>query len=266
MQLSPHVYLVGSEQFALSHPLDCNCFLIDGGSALALVDAGLGLGVDDILANIAAHGLDMTRLTQILITHAHFGHWGGALALRERTGAQIWVSSLGAQAMADISDDTGIRLNIAHGRYPQGFVPQPCPPDHVFQDGQTIQVGDIAVTAILVQGHTKDSTCFLFEDAGRHALCTGDVVFYAGKLGLLNLDGFSLDDYRRDLPKLSSLDVDMLLPGHGVFTVRRGQRHIRRALDKLGDFVMPETFFETNELMWDRDYLRLMSADQEGSS
>lgn len=261
MQISPHVYLVGSEQFALSHPLDCNCFLIDGGSELALVDAGLGLGVDDILANIAAHNFDPQRLTHTLITHAHAGHWGGAVALRERTGAKVWVSALGAAAMTDIRNDAGINLNILHSRYPPGFVPQPCPPDGVFEDGQTIQLGEIAVKAILVQGHTKDSTCFLFEDGGQRALCTGDVVFYAGKLGLLNLEGFSLDDYRRDMQKLRTLNVDMLLPGHGVFPLRRGQRHIQRALDKLGDFVMPETFFETNEMTWDRDYLRRMTAE-----
>ena len=58
MQISEHIYLVGSEQFGLSHPLDCSCYLIDGGSAVALIDAGLGLGVDDIIANIAAAGFD----------------------------------------------------------------------------------------------------------------------------------------------------------------------------------------------------------------
>jgi glyoxylase-like metal-dependent hydrolase (beta-lactamase superfamily II) len=99
----------------------------------------------------------------------------------------------------------------------------------------------------------------LLNDGSKRALFTGDVVFYGGKLGLLNLEGFSLDDYRRDIHKLANLDVDMLLPGHGVFTVRRGQNHIKRAIYKLSDFVMPETFFETNEFMWDRDYLRLMS-------
>ena len=36
MRIGEHLYLVGSEQFGLSHPLDSNCYLIDGGSALAL--------------------------------------------------------------------------------------------------------------------------------------------------------------------------------------------------------------------------------------
>ena len=87
MKISPHVHLIGSEQFALSHPLDCNCYLLDGGSELGLVDTGLGWGVDDILANLTAAGFRPESLTQILITHAHIGHWGGAQELRARTGA-----------------------------------------------------------------------------------------------------------------------------------------------------------------------------------
>jgi glyoxylase-like metal-dependent hydrolase (beta-lactamase superfamily II) len=259
MQISEHIYLVGSEQFGLSHPLDCSCYLIDGGSALALVDAGLGLGVDDIIANIAAAGFDPQALTHILITHAHAGHWGGALELRRRAGAQVWVHELGATSMVNSADDPGIQLNIKFNRYPPGFVPLPCPPDRTFSDGDAITIGSLDLRVILVQGHTKDSVCYLLNDGSKRALFTGDVVFYGGKLGLLNLEGFSLDDYRRDIHKLADLDVDLLLPGHGVFTVRRGQNHIKRAIYKLSDFVMPETFFETNEFMWDRDYLRLMS-------
>lgn len=259
MRISEHVYLVGSEQFGLSHPLDCSCYLIDGGSALGLVDTGLGLGVDDILANVRADGFDPQAITHILITHAHAGHWGGAPEIRERTGAQVWAHTLGGAAMVNIADDPGIQLNIQHKRYPSGFEPTPCPPDRVFQDADTITIGDLTVRTLLVQGHTKDSVCLLFEDEGKRGLFTGDVVFYGGKLGLLNLDGFSMDDYRRDIHKLADLNVDMLLPGHGVFIVRRGQNHIKRAISKLSDFVMPETFFETNEFMWDREYLSIMS-------
>jgi glyoxylase-like metal-dependent hydrolase (beta-lactamase superfamily II) len=103
----------------------------------------------------------------------------------------------------------------------------------------------------------------VFEDEGRRGMFTGDVLFYGGRLGLINLAGCSLDDYRRDLPKLADLRVDMLLPGHGVFVLRRGQKHIERALAKLSDFVMPETFFEENEFMWSREYLRMMAEPED---
>lgn len=262
MRISERVYLVGSEQFGLSHPLDCSCYLLDGGSGLALIDAGLGLGVDDIITNIRSAGFQPEQLTDILITHAHAGHWGGAHDIRRLTKARIWVHELGADAMADITNDRGIQLNMLHQRYPAGFTPSAVAADRTFRDGDIIRVGNLEIRAILVQGHTKDSTCFQFRDGDKTGLITGDVVFYGGRLGLLNLDGFSMDDYRRDIQKLAGLGVDMLLPGHGVFMLRRGQIHIDRAIEKLGDFVMPETFFETNELMWSKDYLHRMSGGQ----
>jgi hypothetical protein len=53
---------------------------------------------------------------------------------------------------------------------------------------------------------------------------------------------------------LADLRIDMLLPGHSVFVLRDGQKHINRALRKLADFVLPDMFFETNEFMWQSDY------------
>jgi glyoxylase-like metal-dependent hydrolase (beta-lactamase superfamily II) len=259
MRISEHLYLVGSEQFGLSHPLDCNCYLIDGGSALGIVDAGLGLGIDDILDNIVAAGFDPQKLTHIIITHSHFGHWGGASELRERTRAQVWAPVGAAPRMSAVDGDPGIALNIKFGRYPAGFVPHICPPDCTFDDGDVIHIGKVELKAILVQGHTDDSMCLLFQDGDKRGLFTGDVVFYGGKLGILNLSGFSLDNYRRDIRKLADLNIDMMLPGHSVFVLRRGQNHIKHAVFKLSDFVMPETFFETNEFMWERNYLRTMT-------
>ena len=46
----------------------------------------------------------------------------------------------------------------------------------------------------------------------------------------------------------------MLFPGHSVFILKNGQKHIDRALRKLADFVLPDTFFEGNEFMWEQDY------------
>ena len=42
MQICNKLNLVGSEQFGLSHLLDCNCYLIDYGDGLVLIDAGIG--------------------------------------------------------------------------------------------------------------------------------------------------------------------------------------------------------------------------------
>lgn len=260
MRINEVVCLAGSEQFGLSHPMDCNCYLIDGGSELALIDAGLGLGVDDILANVARLGLDLDRLRHILITHSHIGHWGGADLIRAKTGAQVWAHALAAPLMADIANDPGVRTNLRFGRYPSGYSPEPCRVDSTFVDGDRLAVGNLFVEVIHTRGHTADSCCLLVESDGVRSVFTGDTVFYGGKLGILNLEGCVLAEYRADIGKLGGLKADNLFPGHGVFVLRRGQRHLDRAIYKLSDFVLPESFFEVNELMWDKDYLKIMGA------
>jgi glyoxylase-like metal-dependent hydrolase (beta-lactamase superfamily II) len=254
MQISEKLYLVGSEQFAISHLLDCNCYLLDCDGGLVLVDTGLGFGVDDIAQNIVNCGFRLQDVSHILITHAHLGHWGGAARLRDLTGAEVWAPAAARYWMEHPDEDHTIHQNLEHGRWPADLDLRTCSPDHVLGDGDTVHVGRRELRAIVVQGHTKDSTCFLWEFGGRSALITGDVVFYSGTIGLINAEGSSLDDYRRDMPKLGDLGIDMLLPGHSVFMLRNGQKHIDRAIRRLTDFVLPEMFFETNEFMWQSDY------------
>lgn len=259
MQITDTIYLVGSEQFALSHLLDCNCYLVDYGDGIALIDTGLGLGVDEILKNIRLHGFDPSALTHILITHTHLGHWGGAPKLREITAAKIWIPAAGRYWLEHVDEDLTIQQNLKFGRWPRDLAPKPCSPDHVFGDGDRIQLGSTSLETIVVQGHTKDSTCFLWESDDCRALFTGDVIFYGGTIGLINAEGSSLDDYRRDMRKLEGLEIDALLPGHSVFVLRNGQKHIDRAVRKLADFVLPEMFFEANEFMWQSDYAASLS-------
>jgi hydroxyacylglutathione hydrolase len=261
MQISKQLYLAGSEQFAISHLLDCNCYLLDSGKGLALIDTGLGLGVDDIAQNIIESGFKLSDVSHILITHAHLGHWGGAAKLRELTGAQIWAPADAKYWMEHPEEDGTIIQNLERGRWPADLDYRSCRPDHVFGDGDSIRIGNDEIRAIVVQGHTKDSTCFLWETEGRRALFTGDVVFYGGTIGLINASGSSLDDYRRDMQKLGNLNIDMLLAGHSVFVLRNGQKHIDRAIRKLSDFVLPDMFFETNEFMWQGDYAASLAAE-----
>ena len=131
----------------------------------------------------------------------------------KETGAEVWAPAQRQSYMINPEEEPGIRLNYKFGRYPPGFKVQACPPDHTFCDGDRVVVGNIELQLLTVQGHTKDSTCFFFEVDGRRALLTGDVVFYGGRLGIQNLEGFSFDDYRRDIHKLADLEIDMLFAG-----------------------------------------------------
>ena len=75
-------------------------------------------------------------------------------------------------------------------------------------------------------------------DAGR-ALFAGDIVFAAGIIGLINYPGSDLTRYRDNIGRLGGLGIDALLPGHLLFTLGNGQRHIDLAIERLtnGGFV-----------------------------
>jgi len=259
MQIGEKLYLVGAEEYGLSHPLDCNCYLIDGGDELALVDNGTGMGGDDIIQNIKSHGFHPEKVRHLLVTHVHLGHWGASAELKERCGgATVWAPEPWAYLMTELDKDHSITLNFQAERYPKDFKPVPCKPDETFGDGARVKVGDIEIEMIHTRGHTEDGMCMLFEIDGKRHLCSGDTVFYGGKIGLVNAPGCNLEQYRTDIRKLSDLGVDKLLPGHGVFVLRDGQTHIDRAIYKLSDMPLPETFFEQNQFLWATDYRKWM--------
>src|SRR5712692_9225671 len=67
-------------------PLQCNCSVIGDESTLEAMVIDPGDDIEDVLALIRKHNL---QVKQIVITHAHIDHVGGAMKLRAATGAPI---------------------------------------------------------------------------------------------------------------------------------------------------------------------------------
>ncbi len=67
-------------------PLQCNCSVIGDETTREAMVIDPGDDIDDILALIRKHNL---QVKQIVITHAHIDHVGGAMKLRAATGAPI---------------------------------------------------------------------------------------------------------------------------------------------------------------------------------
>ena len=223
MRLAPGVHLVGSGEIGLSDPWDAHVYLLDGGEELALVDAGCGQrdSIDRILINVVADGLDPARITRLLVTHWHPDHAGGAAGLRQRLGLSVH-----APAAEQATIEAGAEA-----------LP-PCPVDVPLAHEAEISVGTLRVRAIQVPGHSPGSICYLLDLPSGRALFTGDVVFMNGVLGLLNHPDSHLEQYRESFHRLLGLEIDLLLPGHMLFFVRGGQRHLDRAAEALkGGFV-----------------------------
>jgi glyoxylase-like metal-dependent hydrolase (beta-lactamase superfamily II) len=243
VKLTRHIALVGSSRFGLSSPYDCSVYAIDTEDGVVLIDVGCGLEPELIEANLRNDGFDPARITTIVLTHAHADHAGGSLVWKERTGCRL-VAPQGSRPALEGIEDTSSVLEAAKraGVYPTDYVFPPVSVDVSIGDGETLAFGNCQLHAIQVAGHTPHHTCYWTDLDGQRVLFSGDAVFYSGSLLLLNVPGCSMDDYRRDIEKLAGLDVDILLPGHGIFVMRFGQDHLNRAIDALHQMGMPANF------------------------
>jgi len=240
MKIAEDIYLVGSGQIRLSHFKDCHVYLIDGGEELALIDAGVGLETELILNNIRDEGFNEKEIKYLFVTHCHADHAGGCKEIRERTDCKI-VATEPTCRLLDSGTDEELGLNVAKRSriYPEDYVFKHCKADMAIRDWGTIKVGKYQLQAILVPGHSSDSTCYLMDKGDYRILFSSDVVFYWGTIGLGNWFGSSLESYRRNIGKLSNLSIDALLPGHFIWTLKDGQKHIDRAIENLKSAWVP---------------------------
>jgi len=240
LRITPSIYMVGSGQVGISHPMDCHVYLLDAGSELVLVDAGVGLDTDRLLRNVRDEGHDERRITHLLLTHSHSDHAGGARAIRERTGARLFCSEYEGRLLAEGSDEElGLDRARRSGIYPPDYVYAHIEPDVILRHGHEICVGDLTISVLEVAGHSPGSLCYLVQQEGRRMLYSADTVFHGGTIGLGNWAGSSLADYRASIGRLAGLGVEALFPGHYLWTLEGGQAHLDAAIENLAQAWVP---------------------------
>src|SRR5580765_4300335 len=115
MHVADRIHLVGSGSygFSLSDPYDCHIYLIDGGSELALIDVGAGMGAAEVIKNVRLDGFDPARIRHIFCTHAHGDHAGGAARLRALLPDASVSMSREAAGYIRVGDEVGTSIGVA---------------------------------------------------------------------------------------------------------------------------------------------------------
>jgi glyoxylase-like metal-dependent hydrolase (beta-lactamase superfamily II) len=192
-------------------PLACNCTILGDeatGEAI-IIDPGDEIG--RIHRRISELGL---KLKQILVTHAHIDHVGGALRLKRLTGAPILLNENDLPLLNMMSQQAGW-LGIA--------TPETAPPDENLADGMVVGLEDYPAQVIHTPGHTQGSVCLHF--APLKLLVAGDTLFQ-GSIGRTDLPGGNSDQIIDSInEKLLRLpDETRVLAGHGPATTIGDER------------------------------------------
>ena len=246
MKITDSIYLVGSGQAGcmISNVSDCHVYLVESTAGLILIDAGVGLETERIVANIEKDNLDPNGIAHLFLTHSHADHAGGAKNLKDRFGCSVHVSQAEAHLLRE-SDlmDQGLDIAIVDGIYPADYRFTNCDPDVEVSDGDTFTIGEWTIRAYHTPGHSTGSICYLFTTGERRLLFSGDVVVHGGKLMFLNCEGSVMADMRASMPKLGGLNIGELYPGHGCWVCARGQEHIDKAIEALRHLGPPPNAF-----------------------
>jgi hydroxyacylglutathione hydrolase len=186
-------------------PLQCNCSVIGDETTREAMVIDPGDDIEDVLALIEKHTL---KVKQIVVTHAHIDHVGGAMKLRATTGAPILLNQ-NDSALLKMLDVQAAWIGMKN--------PGQVEIDHSIGQADTLRAGSLTADVIHTPGHTEGSICLYFPAESK--LIAGDTLF-AGSIGRTDLPGGSMDKIIQSLhEKVMALPDDTLVvPGHGPLT------------------------------------------------
>ncbi len=191
--------------------LRANCYIIDGENDALIVDPGYLEG--EILKYVYNN---KQKIKYILLTHRHFDHINGAVALRKLCDAPIVIHKDDECGL--FSDDDSL-ANLCAGFY--GNADPLSRADVLVCDGDVLKTEDFEINVIHTPGHTIGGVAFDVNGI----VFSGDTIF-KGTAGRTDFPGGRHSELLSSISKLGELfsDDTVLYPGHGEATTIGDER------------------------------------------
>lgn len=212
MKLKENIYIYPERGF-----LDCNTYLLLDKLSI-LIDPGRKRG---LLEEIKDDGIDPSEISLILHTHLHIDHYGSSRRISAKNG-KLALHPLQRKYFG-IAKKVSLFFGLS-SILGESF-------DTKFSIGDEIKTGKDRINVIPTPGHSPESICFY--SPGRKFLVCGDLIFQES-VGRVDLPGGSGEELKRSVEKVSSLDIELLLPGH--MGVINGKEKVIRNFDYIKKF------------------------------
>ena len=183
-----------------------NCYTFRSGDETFLIDTGFRRRAQPVVRAFRDAGVPLAQVRRVLLTHHHIDHRGGAAYLLEHAGAAV------------SCEEEDVPFVDGSSPTPMSFLmrwflrPRAATVATRLKDGD--QVGPLSV--LHLPGHTPGEVAFY--EPRRKILFSGDSVIE--RKGRLTLPApqyaANLEQAVHSLERLRALDVELLLPGHGV--------------------------------------------------
>lgn len=195
----------------------------DGRNALVLIDGGLTQSAMLIAQNIEQLGYRLDEIDVILNSHAHFDHAGGIAALQRASGARVVASPIAQRSLTQ----GAVRPFDPQAGYAPGNGFPAVQNVEPLADGETLLVGDLALTLHWTPGHAPGSSSWSWRSCEAED-CVN--VLYADSMGPVSAEGFrfsapveafdgssTADMLDRSLAFLRDFDCEILISPHPFY-------------------------------------------------
>ena len=207
MEIIEGIHRVDEASANMAH---ANVYLLINGKELTVIDTGTSGNAQKTIEYIQKLGYQPTDVKTIILTHCHMDHMGSVKELKDLTNAKVAVHIEDADYVSG-KKPLPKPKNVLFRAVSSFVKPAPVQVDLILKEGDKIA----GLTVIHTPGHTPGSIMLLDEE--RKVLFAGDTLRYDGKKVSGAPENFSVDpnQARESIAKASTLNFDVMLPGHG---------------------------------------------------
>ena len=201
---------------------DSNIYVIKG-KIPTIIDCGTGI-YNNIVIKKLNESIGIDSIKQIILTHEHYDHCGGAKKICDMIDDKPVIYSH-KETSFKLEKGVSLFAEMLGGKMPKISV------DVELKDRDKIKAGDSEFEVLYTPGHSPGSIC-LYNDKSK-SLISGDTIFSYGSFGRYDFPGGNLKLLKKSIEKLASLDVYNLYPGHELFIEKEGNKHIKMTLNNI---------------------------------